>query len=144
VSLLTRVQIPFMRLHHWLYLRTNGRIGHRMMGVPTLLLRTRGRRSGQLRTSALVYARDGEAYLVVPSNGGADAPPGWLHNVRAEPAVEVQVGRRRAPVVAGIVEAGDPEHPRLWELCNANNHDRFRRYQARTGRPIPVVRLDPS
>ncbi len=143
MSLATRLQLPFMWLHHWLYVHTDGRVGHRMLGVPTLLLRTRGRRSGLPRVSGLVYAREGEGYLVVPSNGGGDEPPGWLHNVRAEPEVEVQVARRHLPATATVIGPDDAEHARLWERCNAVNHGRFRRYQSRTSRPIPVVRLDP-
>ena len=82
-----------LRVHERIYKATDGRLGHNMIGVPTLLLRTTGRRSGATRTNGLVYARDGDDYLVVASNGGADAAPGWLHNVRANPDVEVQVGR---------------------------------------------------
>ncbi len=78
-----------LRVHDALYQGTDGRIGHRMIGVPTLLLRTTGRRSGATRTNSLVYARDGSDYLLVPSNGGADQPPAWLHNLRANPEVEV-------------------------------------------------------
>ena len=65
-----------LRLHQAIYERTDGRLGHRTIGVPTLLLRTTGRRSGATRTNGLVYARDGDAYLVVASNGGADREPG--------------------------------------------------------------------
>jgi deazaflavin-dependent oxidoreductase (nitroreductase family) len=65
-------------------------VGQRLIGVPCLLLRTTGRKSGTVRTSALVYARDGEDYLLVASNGGADRPPGWLFNIQAEPKVEIQ------------------------------------------------------
>src|SRR4051794_982343 len=77
-----------LRLHQRLYESSDGRVGHRMLGVPTLLLRTTGRRSGATRTNGLVYARDGDDYLVVASNGGADQAPAWLHNVRADPEVE--------------------------------------------------------
>src|SRR5919199_3609248 len=86
---------PVLRIHQRLYVGSDGRVGHGMLGVPTLLLRTTGRRSGATRTNALVYARDGQDYLVVASNGGADKPPAWLHNLRANPDVEVQVGRER-------------------------------------------------
>src|SRR5205814_3124058 len=82
-----------LRVHQRIYEATDGRIGHGTIGVPTLLLRTRGRRSGATRTNALVYARDGDAYLVVASNGGADRAPAWLHNLRANPQVEIQIGR---------------------------------------------------
>jgi F420H(2)-dependent quinone reductase len=133
-----------LTLHQRLYERTGGRIGHRLIGVPSALLRTTGRRTGQSRTSALVYARDGAAYLVVASNGGSDRPPGWLFNIEAKPDVELQVGRRRFAATARVVGGDDPEHPRLWEIVNANNHGRYRRYQARTTREIPVVVIAPK
>jgi F420H(2)-dependent quinone reductase len=91
-----------------------------------------------------VYARDGADYLVVASKGGADTPPAWLHNVRAKPDVEVQVGRERHSGVARIVEPSDPDYERLWKLVNENNKDRFAGYQRNTGRPIPVVAVTPS
>jgi deazaflavin-dependent oxidoreductase (nitroreductase family) len=134
----------FLKLHAELYERTDGRVGHRMVGVPTLLLRSTGRRSGAVRTNALVYARDGADYLVVASKGGADSPPAWLHNVRAKPEVEIQIGRERQPGVARVVEASDPDYQRLWKLVNDNNKDRFAGYQKNTSRPIPVVAVTPS
>src|SRR5919106_2284911 len=91
-----------LRVHERLYVASDGRVGHRMLGVPTLLLHTTGRRSGKARTNGLVYARDGDDYLVVPSNGGADRAPAWLHNLLAHPAVEVQVGRKRRPATARV------------------------------------------
>jgi deazaflavin-dependent oxidoreductase (nitroreductase family) len=132
-----------LRLHEQVYKGTDGRLGHRMIGVPTLLLRTTGRRSGVTRTNALVYVRDGEDYLVVASNGGADRPPAWLHNLRANPDVEVQVRRERANGAASIVEPSDPAYERLWKLVNENNRDRYTAYQTQTKRPIPVVVVTP-
>ncbi|HEX8976147.1 MAG TPA: nitroreductase family deazaflavin-dependent oxidoreductase [Solirubrobacteraceae bacterium] len=133
-----------LRLHEQLYERSDGRIGHRLIGVPTLLLRTTGRRTGATRTNGLVYARDGEDYLVVASNGGADRPPGWLHNLRANPDVELQIGRERRPGTARIVEPADPDFGRLWRIVNENNHDRYSAYQKQTARRIPVVVIAPS
>jgi F420H(2)-dependent quinone reductase len=133
-----------LKLHAELYKRTDGRVGHRMVGVATLLLRSTGRRSGAVRTNALVYARDGADYLLVASKGGADSPPAWLHNVRAKPEVEIQIGRERQPGVARVVEASDPDYQRLWKLVNDNNKDRFAGYQQNTSRPIPVVAVTPS
>lgn len=91
-----------------------------------------------------MYVRDGDDYLVVGSLGGSDRAPGWLHNVRAQPQVGVQVGRNRFPAVATVVERGSDDHPRLWRLVNEANGGRYDRYQARTDRPIPVVRLTPA
>jgi deazaflavin-dependent oxidoreductase (nitroreductase family) len=112
--------------------------------VPTLMLRTTGRRSGETRTNSLVYARDGERYLVVPSNGGAPKPPAWLLNLRAKPAVEIQIGRERRPATAAVITDDDPDFERLWRAVNDNNANRYEAYQARTTRQIPVVALTPA
>src|SRR3954452_2729149 len=127
------------RVHERLYKQTDGRVGHGMLGVPTLLLRTTGRRSGATRTNALVYARDGDDCLVVASNGGADQAPGWFHNLKANPEVEIQIGRDRRRGRARIVESSDPDFERVWRIVNENNRDRYNGYQKSTSRPIPVV-----
>lgn len=136
--------MDLLTLHQRLYERTDGRIGHRMIGVPCLLLRTTGRRTGQTRTSALVYARDGQDYVLVASNGGSDRAPGWLFNIEARPEVEIQVGRRRIPATARVVPATDPSYPRLWKLVNDRNFGRYDRYQTKTERPIPLVAATPA
>jgi deazaflavin-dependent oxidoreductase (nitroreductase family) len=137
-------QSAFLRLHQKIYEGTGGRLGHRMTGVPTLLLRTTGRKTGQPRTAALVYAQDGDSYIVVASKGGSDQPPGWLHNVTAQPDVQVQVGTRTRPARAEPLTPADPDYARLWRLVNAKNHDRYDAYQRKTTRPIALVRLTPS
>ncbi|MCA1676418.1 MAG: nitroreductase family deazaflavin-dependent oxidoreductase [Actinobacteria bacterium] len=139
--LATRAVLGALHLHQAIYDVTDGRVGHRLLGVPCLLLRTTGRRTGKRRTAALVYARDGEDYLVVGSLGGADRAPGWLHNVRARPQVGVQVKRDRFPAVAHVIDRGDDGYDRLWRLVNENNGGRYDRYQTKTRRPIPIVRL---
>lgn len=133
-----------LRVHERIYKATDGRLGHRMIGVPTLLLRTTGRRSGATRTNGLVYARDGDDYLVVPSVGGADTPPGWLHNLKADPNVEVQIGRERIRGTARVVERSDPGFERLWKIVDENNRGRYTAYQEKTSRPIPVVVVTPA
>ena len=80
----------------------------------------------------------------MPSNGGADRAPAWLHNLRANPGVEIQIGRDRQPATARVVEKTDPDFERLWAIVNENNQDRYRAYQEKTARPIPVVVLTPS
>ena len=133
-----------LRVHAWLYERTDGRIGHRLIGVPSLLLRTTGRRTGKVRTSALVYARDAGNYLVVASNNGSDQPPAWLLNLEAKPEVEVQVVRRKMAGRAAVVRPDEPEYSRLWKAVNDNNHNRYNGYQEKTARPIPVVVVTPA
>ena len=114
-----------------------------MIGVPTLLLRTTGRRSATQRTNALVYARDGNAYVLVASNGGDDSPPGWLFNVRAKPEVEIQVAKTKMAGTARVLEPGDQDYERLWRLVNDNNHNRYDGYQSKTSRPIPLIVVSP-
>ncbi len=133
------IQGYFLKLHQGLYERSDGRLGHGMIGVPTLLLRSTGRRSGAQRCNALVYARDGADYVLVASNGGSDQAPGWFYNVRAKPEVEVQVARNKTAGSARILEHDDPDYARLWRLVNDKNHGRYDAYQAQTARPIPLV-----
>jgi deazaflavin-dependent oxidoreductase (nitroreductase family) len=133
-----------LQVHEALYKRTGGLVGHRMIGVPTLLLHTTGRRSGAPRTNALVYARDGDDYLLVASNGGSDRHPSWLHNLRANPQVEIQIARERRPGSARIVGPADEGYERLWKIVNDNNADRYSAYQQKTSRPIPVVAITPE
>ena len=122
------------------YRETNGEEGFLWNGVPTLLLTTTGRRSGQPRTSALIFSRDGDDYLVVASKGGAPEHPNWYNNITAHPQAEIQVKDKRIPVVARV--AADAEKPRLWKIVTGvwPNYDV---YQTRTERPIPVVVLSP-
>src|SRR5437763_6260262 len=115
------LQAQVLKVHERIYKSTDGRVGHKMIGVPTLLLSTTGRRSGQTRTNALVYAKDGDDYLVVASNGGADKPPGWLFNIEAKPEVEIQVGRDKQAATARALRPGEPDYERLWKIVNDNN-----------------------
>ncbi len=144
MGLAATIQGSFLKLHQTLYVGTDGLVGHRMIGVPTLLLRTTGRRSGAQRTNALVYAKDGEEYVVVASNGGQDVSPGWFFNVQAKPEVEIQVARTKAAGTARILEPGDQDYERLWRLVNNNNHDRYDAYQSETSRPIPLIVVSPG
>lgn len=132
----------FVTVHDAVYQRSGGWVGHRIPGAPnSLLLHTVGAKTGLPRTSTLSYARDGDDYLVVASNGGDRRAPAWYHNLTAHPQVEINVGPRRFPATATPVLPGDPDYPRLWRIVNANNANRYDGYQARTARPIPVIRL---
>ena len=133
-----------LRMHQLLYERTDGLIGHRILGVATLLLHTTGRRTGRTRTNALIYVEDGGRYIVVASKGGAPTPPAWLLNLEANPDVEVQIARRRIPCTATVLGRDDADFARLWRLVNAKNSSRYDRYQAKTDRKIPLVALSPK
>lgn len=123
--------------HATLFLWTNGRLLGRWFGTPVLILETIGRRSGQQRTTPLVYLRDGEDLVVVPANGGAPREPGWLLNLRAAGVAVALIGRDRFHVRPR--EATGSERERLWRrLAAVTPVEAFQR-QAR--RRLPVVVL---
>ena len=106
-----QIFVKTLQVHQLVYEGTRGLIGHRiLMGMPALMLRTTGRRSGLTRTNALVYGKDGDRLMVVASNGGYRKPPAWLLNLQADPSVEVQVGVRRWPGTATPVWPGDADY----------------------------------
>jgi deazaflavin-dependent oxidoreductase (nitroreductase family) len=131
-----------LKVHQAVYERTRGLIGHRILfGMPALMLRTTGRKSGLTRTNALVYGKDGDRLLVVASNGGSSKPPAWLLNLEANPEVEVQVGVRRWPGTAVAQRPDDPDYERLFAIANKANRGQFAAYRKMTDRPLPVVVL---
>jgi deazaflavin-dependent oxidoreductase (nitroreductase family) len=132
---------PTGRVHAWLYRSTGGRIGHKAGHMTNLLLTTTGRKSGEPRTVTLTYMADGENYVLVASNGGADRHPIWWLNLRKNPRAEVQVGSRTLKVEA--VEADVTERARLWPKLKAYNPF-YGEYEQITDRQIPVVVLRPS
>lgn len=139
------IGLPLLMLHDKIYKSTDGRIGHKIPGAPpALLLHTTGAKTGLQRTNSLTYAKDGDAYLVVASKGGDPKAPGWYHNLKANPDIEINVGPKRFRVTARPVLPDDPDYQRLWEVVNKNNANRYANYQKRTSRPIPVVELRAS
>lgn len=141
MSIYERVFGTILRGHAFIYERSNGVIGHRILGVPCLMLRTTGRKTGQTRTNSLVYAKNDDGYVVVASKGGDPKAPAWLLNLRAKPEVEVQIGRTHFPATAAEIGLGDPDYARLWKLVNDKNSNRYDEYQKKTTRPIPLVAL---
>ena len=135
---------PMLRLHQRIYQRSDGRIGPGMIGAWTLLLHTTGRRTGQRRTTALVFARDGDRIILAASNDGKDRSPAWFLNLCANPEVDLQIGREHLRGTATVIESPDPEYPRLWELMNGTNNRRYDAYQAKTSRPIPLIAIVPG
>jgi deazaflavin-dependent oxidoreductase (nitroreductase family) len=122
------------------YVATGGADGHEWRpGVPTLLLTTRGRRSGLLRRTALIYGRDGDAYVVVASQGGDPKHPAWYLNLEADPAVHVQVAAEEFDARART--ATGEERARLWREMAAI-WPAYDDYQRKTDREIPVVVLE--
>jgi deazaflavin-dependent oxidoreductase (nitroreductase family) len=141
MSIYERFFGTILKIHASVYARTDGWIGHHMLGVPCLMLRTTGRKTGQIRTNSLVYAKDGDQFIVVASKGGAPTAPAWLLNLRGTPDVNVQVGRTRFSATAAEIRPSHPEYARLWQLVNAKNNNRYDEYQKKTTRPISLVAL---
>ena len=123
----------------WLYRLSGGRLGGTFLrGAPVCLVTTTGKRSGQLRTVALLYLADGDGIVLVASKGGMSHHPAWYHNMLAHPEVEVQIGAITRAMRAR--RASDAEKAALWPKLVAMYRD-YDDYQARTTRNIPVMIL---
>lgn len=135
------------RVNVWVYRRTGGRLGGTWRvgaafrkPVRICLLDHRGRRTGLVRTTPLIYLRDGADVVVVASQAGRPQHPLWFHNVVATPEVTVQVGAERLPMVART--ANPDERARLWPLLVELYAD-YDNYQSWCEREIPVVVCSP-
>jgi proline iminopeptidase len=122
------------------YEETDGVVGHIWKrGAKTLLLTTRGRKTGNETTSPLIYEDAGDAYVIVASKGGAPKHPGWYRNLVKDPNVRVQV--KDDVFDARARTASGDERERLWQLA-AQQWPDYDTYQTRTDREIPVVVLE--
>lgn len=121
------------------YLETDGAEGHEWQGTSALVLTTTGRRTGMPRDKALIYGRDGDDYLIVASNGGADEPPLWYRNLAENPDVLVQVKGDKFTARARTADAA--EKARLWPIMTAE-WPSYDDYQKKTDRDIEVVILE--
>jgi deazaflavin-dependent oxidoreductase (nitroreductase family) len=129
-------------IHRVVQRATFGKLGWRAYRMPVVELTTTGRRSGQPRTVLLTSPlQEGETIVVVGSRGGDDTHPAWVHNVQADPHVQVKTdGRPARPMHARVASAA--ERARLWPLVIAD-HPHYGGYQERTEREIPLVLLEP-
>jgi deazaflavin-dependent oxidoreductase (nitroreductase family) len=129
------------KLHGFLYRVSGGRVGARVVGLPVLMLTTKGRKTGEPRTCVLTYLPKGRAAVVFASNAGEPRHPAWWLNLLADPHATVQVGGERFSALAR--EADGEERERLWdEIVRA--YAGYAEYAERTSRRIPVVVLDPA
>jgi deazaflavin-dependent oxidoreductase (nitroreductase family) len=128
----------FVAEHVRRYLASDGADGYDWRGAPTLLLTTRGRRTGALRRTALIFGRDGDDFLIVASKGGAPENPLWYENLLAEPRVRVQLKDEQFEATAR--PAGPEERSRLWAIMTDIWPD-YDEYTTRTERVIPIVVL---
>ena len=129
-----------MGLHTVAYRATRGVVGHRVPGGPPMLLLDHvGAKSGNKRTSPLVYAKDGDDVVLVASKGGNPKNPAWFHNLKANPDTTVQIGSEKRPVRARIATVA--ERKRLWPKV-VEVYSGYDGYQKRTDRKIPLVVLE--
>jgi deazaflavin-dependent oxidoreductase (nitroreductase family) len=129
-----------MGLHALVYRATGGRIGRRIPGLPPMLLLDHvGAKSGRTRTTPLIYMPHDDGFVIAGAKGGYPRNPGWVHNLRAHPDAQVQVGAERLRVHAR--EAQGDERARLWQKAVAYN-PQWGDYQRRTDRTVPVVVLE--
>jgi deazaflavin-dependent oxidoreductase (nitroreductase family) len=122
-------QVPLLRLGRW-----------RLIGQDSLLLTTRGRRSGRETTTPLFYAQEGGRLYVAGSFAGSGQPPNWYSNLEAHPEVTVETRSSRGRYRARVVD--EPEATELWPKLDAI-YPTFAKYRRRTSRVIPIVELSP-
>jgi F420H(2)-dependent quinone reductase len=128
------------KLHVFVYRASGGRLAGSFKGAPVLILTTTGSKTGQERNTPLLFLKDGEALVVVASNGGSDRAPSWLSNLKVHPVAEVQVRAEGRSVRAHV--ASPAERERLFPKIVAL-YPPYADYQRRTQREIPLVVLEP-
>ena len=130
----------FGRLHTKVYQSLGGRfVGSVGRGRKVLLLTTTGRKTGEPRTTPLVYMPHGDALIVYPSNGGKESSPAWWLNLQASPEARIQIGKQTRQVQAR--QATDPEYTAIWpQAAQYNPH--WQSYAQTVRRQIPLVILE--
>jgi deazaflavin-dependent oxidoreductase (nitroreductase family) len=131
----------FARVHIWVYRRTNGRLGARLLWFPSALLTTTGRKSGEPRTTPTLYLRDGDRVILPASFGGRAENPTWYLNLKENPAVQVQIRAERLALSAR--DATDAERARYWPQLT-RMYPPYRSYREATDRVIPLVVCEPA
>ena len=116
-----------------------GQVGGMWEGRPLLLLTTTGAKSGQRRTTPVMYLREGNRLFVFASKGGAPTNPDWYHNLLAHPDATVEIGDQTYQAIAKPV-AGE-ERDQIYARW-AQRYPQFQEYQEKTSRNIPVIELD--
>lgn len=110
-----------------------------LAGQPLLVMTSRGAKSGQDRRAILTLTRDGEDFVVAGTAGGSPKAPGWIHNLEANPQIQVETGNETFAATAAVISDG-PDRDRLWDQHVATL-PWFAPYPEQTGRVIPMVRI---
>ena len=129
------------RAHVAVYQRTNGKLGSQLLWFPAALVTTTGRKSGETRTMATLCLRDGERVVLPASFGGRDGNPAWYLNLKANPAVRVQVRDLHLSMTAR--DATDEERRRYWPVL-VKMYPPYKGYRDAADRVIPLVVCEPN
>ncbi|WP_378739963.1 nitroreductase family deazaflavin-dependent oxidoreductase [Nocardia brasiliensis] len=140
MSMQNQIERIFARLNASLYRVSGGKLGGRIGQAPILLLNTVGRKSGQRRTSPLLYRQVGDRYLIAGSHRGSPTHPAWVLNLRANPEAEIEIGKQTIPVVATELSAA--ERDAAWPQLDAI-YPSYADYRTKTDRTIPLFALIP-
>ena len=132
----------FHPIHRRLFALTGGRgpVG-RALGMDMILVRMRGRRTGEARAVPLGAVRDGDTWILIASNAGKERMPAWVYNLRADGLVTVEHAGRSVAFRAR--ETSGAEWDRLWAVVTAA-YPGYQVYRERTDRPIPLFVLQPT
>ncbi len=130
----------FARAHIWVYQRTHGRLGAKLLWFPAALVTTIGRKSGEPRTTPTLYLRDGDRIVLPASYGGRDHHPAWYLNITEHPKVKVQVGPDVLEMIAR--DATDDERRMYWRKLT-RIYPPYKGYQDAADRRIPLVVCEP-
>ena len=133
LRLVGKLNVPLYRL-------SGGRLMSSVGKAPVLLLKTTGRKSGEQRVAPLAYLADGERWVVINTNAGNAKVPAWSRNLEADPAAEVEIGKRSTPVTARV--AAGEERADLWRRHN-EQYAGFDTYDAQLDREPKVWVLEP-
>lgn len=128
------------KVHTLLYRLSFGHLGHRLDGLNILLLTTTGRKSGRYYQTPMPYFHHPKGYLLIASNAGANANPGWYFNLQQQPNATIQIQSQRHRVIARSLENHDRDS---WWQELVMLQPRFKTYQETTHRRIPIVLLAP-
>lgn len=139
-KLLALLMKYFARAHIWVYQRTNGRLGAKLLWFPAALLTTTGRKSGEERTTPTLYLRDGQRVVLPASFGGRDQDPAWYLNLKANPRVRIQIRSEHLELTAR--DASDEERTAYWTQLT-RIYPPYRGYRDATDRKIPLVVCEP-
>jgi deazaflavin-dependent oxidoreductase (nitroreductase family) len=132
----------FVRFHVWMFRSSGGKRMSTMRGGKVLLLTTKGRKSGQLRTVPLMYIEDEHGNPVVTASaGGAPTHPAWFNNLVARTDVTVELPGKTVNSHAEV--AAPDKRAELWAKL-VSKHAGFSEYAKKAGREIPMVILKPT